>query len=183
VPAAIPSGPSGNIGPKEVIGRRVFGDTIWNDDFGQGRKRVYRLDHFWDKRSSDGFSVDRLGATGIALKVARYLSSIAREECSRRAPPISFAGWATCQAERIQNPPVSFHIRPDPIEEASPVQANPFHALISSDRVDFKDYVFAASLRAVFEEHGRFEAAIQPPTHSSGSGNPDTRTATETPNE
>jgi len=126
------SKPPSAVDSKEIIGRRIFEDAVWNGDAGSAKKRV-RIDHFLDDRLDDGVSVDRLGLNNPVKTVRRVLTpiSIRAAEAQNKGP---FRGWVAIANKDIDSWP--FHVVSDPVVDGVE-DCNPHHALI--DRAQFVD--------------------------------------------
>jgi hypothetical protein len=143
------------LGPKELLGRRIFSDRIWDGDLDQGQKRLYRVDHFFDDQASADLSIDRMGERGADDMVVAKLAILARTEAAKRSPPRPFPGWAACSRDRMTNKNYTLEVRATPLADGS----NPYHAELLRDKYRHERsalWAFAAMARDIFAKHGRF---------------------------
>ncbi len=124
---------------KEFIGRRIFGDKIWDSTRSNNRVRTFRWDHFYDERlvkynnTENGLSFDRIGVASVDQEVLARIRPAAEAQGRALVPERPFKGWAVLSVEevkkclRIFSLESGLTLRPDPYPE------NPFHALLRSD--------------------------------------------------
>lgn len=125
------------VGDQEPIGRRVYGDKIYD------RSKRLRIDHFQDSRLENDLSVDRLGRANPERAVVRYIGPKAEEA----NPGKPFAGWAALRVNSIRNGRYPLEVL------ASPNDDNEYHADICRDgfREDMYQYYLAIRLREIVE--------------------------------
>lgn len=139
------------VGPKEVLGRRIFTDKIWEGQVGDGPRR-FRMDHFYDKEPQSDFSVDRLGRATAEGPIVRRVGHLAHTEADARQPSVPFAGWAACSRQHFATTKCNLDIKQMPLEDGT----NPYHAEIIRDEFRGKTgpYAFSTMLRDVFTLQG-----------------------------
>ena len=148
------------VGPKEMLGRRIFTDKIWEGSIGDAPTR-FRVDHFYDSDPQHDFSVDRLGRASEEGIVVRQISRKAYAEGDARKPALPFAGWAACGRHHFATARCNFEIKPMPLADEN----NPYHAEIVRDEFRTRNgpYAFATMMRDVFSLHGHLREALNRP--------------------
>jgi len=154
------------VGAKEMLGRRIFTDNIWDGTLGNGRQQ-FRVDHFLDRNPEADLSVDRLGRSSEEGPVVRRVGRHAHTEGDERNPPRHFTGWAACGRNHFATAKCNVPVEPRPLEDGT----NPYHAEIVRDdyRAGSGLYAFATMIRDVISQQGHFQ--ISPPRRTpKGSG-------------
>jgi hypothetical protein len=141
------------VGAKEMLGRRIFSDKIWDGAFGNGRK-LFRVDHFLDMNREADLSLDRLGRSSEEGAVVRRVGHHAHTEGDQHNPPRPFTGWAACGRNHFATAKCNVPVEPRPLEDGT----NPYHAEIVRD--DYRGrsgpYAFATMIRDVVSQQGHF---------------------------
>jgi hypothetical protein len=148
------------VGPKEMLGRRIFTDKIWEGELGAGAGR-FRVDHFYDDDPEADFSVDRLGRASEEGPVVRRVGRLAHAEGQNRTPACLFTGWAACGRQHFFTKKCHIAVNPKPIG------SNRYHAEMVRD--EYRRHrtgllAFATLLCHVFSLQGHFHKSPPPPT-------------------
>ena len=148
--------PPNRVGLNEQIGRRLFDEPMLKGAGGQPSFSGIAITHFEETRD-DGVSLDRLGASGIDRKVARYLQPRAEADAQKRTKPRRFDGWAVLPAKELINArrDPKLPIVVSPIDEPEP-NDNLYHAHVERPE-GFSPYTMALHLRYLFTQYGRIE--------------------------
>jgi hypothetical protein len=148
--------PPDSVGPNEHIGRRLFDEPMLKGAAGQPSYSGLSLQHFEETRG-DEVSLDRLGASSIDPKVARYL--VPRAEAAGRIHKNTkrFDGWAVVTSKELvkERKEGKLSIIASPIENPEP-NDNIYHAHVAR-LGDFSAYQMALHLRHIFTRYGRVE--------------------------
>jgi hypothetical protein len=124
------------ISDKELVGRRIFGDKIWDGDHSKEGMWIFRWDHFFDERlveindPNDGLSFDRLGVRRPDKDVLAILRPLAEKEGSDRVPSRQFKGWAVVAVAKLRHQIPSCELRPQRIVKTSS-EGNIYHAVLN----------------------------------------------------
>src|SRR6266478_4032941 len=105
------------VGAKEMLGRRIFTDNIWEGTLGNGRQQ-FRVDHFLDLNPKADLSIDRLGRSSEEGPVVRRVGHRAHTEGDERSPPRPFTGWAACSRNHFATAAkCNVPVEPRPLED------------------------------------------------------------------
>jgi hypothetical protein len=122
------------VSDKELIGRRIFGDRIWDGYYGQHGAQIFRWEHFFDQRlveadnPNDGLSFDRLGLRRPDRDVLAILRPIAHSDGQNRMPQRDLKGWAVIEVARLRQVYRNYELKPQPILEPA-ADVNRYHAV------------------------------------------------------
>lgn len=150
--------PDEPIGPKESLGRRLFGQPPLAGAVGQKIDpkvilNALDLRDFEDQRDGE-VSLDRLGESGNPEKgVVAYLLPRAEADGNKRSPQKKFNGWAAIQARKLtDSSKFQLSIIPSPVA-GDGMQENLYHSHIKALEGD-SPYRIALHLREMFRKHG-----------------------------
>lgn len=154
-------GPPEDIGDKELIGRRVFDDPIFNGELDEAARGRLRLDHFMETREGADVSLDRLGRANAEKRVLNYLLPRCLHAANKFSSRKGFEGWAGLQVQKVhsdQKLPLKVQASPvwsDSSDENDP-EMNIYHShiLIPKDLGVHPEYLTALHLKHLFERFG-----------------------------
>lgn len=156
--------PDDVVDDKEIIGRRLFGETQLRGAQGQPNFSRIPLAHFRETRVGEDLSVERLGRSNPEGQVLSYLRPRAEYAGKKLRDPKTFDGWATVRAKvlRSQSTP-ALDARSDKVAGTEP-DDNVFHALIVGGGAleamgKEKGHVVAIQFRFLVETQGELLAA------------------------
>lgn len=145
------------VGDGEIIGRRIFRDSVLTRQQDRGQEVTIRMDHFYDNRLIENLSVDRLTQSGSpnrkVLSFLRPLANAAQQQSE-------FYGWGALKVRSLRD------FRGEKITEvlATPVvndpsqSDNPYHADIS--REDFREKKQAYALAIMLAQMANEDVGI-----------------------
>ena len=154
--------PSDVVGNKELVGRRIFDDPIFNGELDQAARGKLRFDHFMETREDGELSLDRLGRSNAEKRVLTYLQPRCDHAGARFQRQRNFEGWAGFQVQQIrQNKNLSLSVEASPIRSDSPtdndIEDNDYHShiLIPSNLGKHPEYLVALHLKHLFDRFGK----------------------------
>lgn len=137
--------PTASVSPKEVIGRRAFGDRdkVFTSD---GK---IRIDVFLDTRYQNDLSFDRLGIKKPTDEVVRFLTPKCNKHASIVMKP--FFGWAAIKVSELKR----LEVKPTPDD----ANDNPYHADLLRNDYRSRELAETLAFRLAYQVHDLIDPA------------------------